>query len=159
MRWHHSRDVLSVTVRRLPNEEGKFRLAAVFARPVRENQSRRDLTKVAQYEVLGNDAKNRSVPPGTIENSRLLVPCGAQRLQAFVDRPVRDGLLFKNANPALRTGLLSLSPSGTKVLTVQSLPQVDAHGQPPDEVGNASLPDQATPDDRLSAIGYFPLTA
>ena len=33
----------------------------------RENQSRRDLTKVAQYEVLGNEAKNRSVPLGTIE--------------------------------------------------------------------------------------------
>jgi hypothetical protein len=34
---------------------------------VGENQSRRDLTKVAQYEVLGNEAKNRSVPSGTIE--------------------------------------------------------------------------------------------
>jgi hypothetical protein len=36
---------------------------------VRENQSRRDLTKVTQYEVLGNEAKNRSVPLalGTIE--------------------------------------------------------------------------------------------
>jgi hypothetical protein len=36
---------------------------------VGENQSRRDLTKVAQYEVLGNEAKNRSVPLalGTIE--------------------------------------------------------------------------------------------
>jgi hypothetical protein len=34
---------------------------------VRENQSRRDLTKVAQYEVLGNEGKNRSVPSGTIE--------------------------------------------------------------------------------------------
>jgi hypothetical protein len=34
---------------------------------VRENRSRRDLTKVAQYEVLGNEAKNRSVPSGTIE--------------------------------------------------------------------------------------------
>ena len=29
---------------------------------VRENQSRRDLTKVAQYEVLGNEAKGKSVP-------------------------------------------------------------------------------------------------
>jgi hypothetical protein len=26
---------------------------------IRENQSRRDFTKVAQYEVLGNDAKRR----------------------------------------------------------------------------------------------------
>jgi hypothetical protein len=29
---------------------------------VRENQSRRDLAKEAQYEVLGNEANNRSVP-------------------------------------------------------------------------------------------------
>jgi hypothetical protein len=34
---------------------------------VRENRSRRDLTKVAQYEVPGNEAKNRSVPSRTIE--------------------------------------------------------------------------------------------
>jgi hypothetical protein len=29
---------------------------------VGENQSRRDLTKVAQYEVLGNDAKRNARP-------------------------------------------------------------------------------------------------
>jgi hypothetical protein len=29
---------------------------------VNRNQSRRGLAKVAQYEVLGNEAKNRSVP-------------------------------------------------------------------------------------------------
>jgi hypothetical protein len=40
--------------------------------------------KVAQYEVLGNDAK-RQVRPYRF----------------------RDGQLFKNTNPALRTGLLS----------------------------------------------------
>jgi hypothetical protein len=85
---------------------------------VSENQSRRDLTKVAQYEVLGNEAKNRSVPSGTIEMLGFWSSRAAQRLPAFIDRPVRDGLLFKNADPALRTGLLSLSPSGTKVLTV-----------------------------------------
>jgi hypothetical protein len=44
----------------------------------------------------------------------------AQRLPPFVDRPVRDELLFKNVNPALRTGLLSRSPSGTNVPTVES---------------------------------------
>jgi hypothetical protein len=39
---------------------------------IRENESRRDLTKVAQYEVLGNEAKNRPVPDadGTIEMLR-----------------------------------------------------------------------------------------
>ena len=49
--------------------------------------------KVAQYEVLGNEAKNRSVPLalGTIEMLGLLVLHAAQRLPAFVDRPVRDG--------------------------------------------------------------------
>jgi hypothetical protein len=82
---------------------------------VRENQSRRDLTKVAQYEVLGNEAE-RHVRPVCVwddRNARLLVSHAAYRLPAFVDRPVRvrDGELFKNANPALRTGLLSLSPS------------------------------------------------
>jgi hypothetical protein len=39
---------------------------------VREHQSRRDLTKVAQYEVLGNEEKNRSVPSDD-RNARLLV--------------------------------------------------------------------------------------
>src|SRR6202007_254454 len=86
------------------NPPGRGRLA------VRENQSRRDLTRVAQYEVLGNKAKNRSVPSasGTIETVGFWSLARASATAAFVDRPVRDGLLFKNANPALRTGLLSL---------------------------------------------------
>jgi hypothetical protein len=66
--------------------------------------------KVAQYEVLGNDAK-RPVRPGRDDrNVRLLVSHAAQRLPALVDRPVRDGYLFKNANPVRQlpdTGLLS----------------------------------------------------
>ena len=64
--------------------------------------------KVAQYEVLGNDAK-RPVRPASARddrNVRLLVSHAAQRLPPLVDRPVRDGYLFKDANPALRTGLL-----------------------------------------------------
>jgi hypothetical protein len=47
---------------------------------------------------------------------RLLVLHAAQRLPAFVDRPVRDGWLFKNANPVRQlpdTGLLSSGPCGT----------------------------------------------
>jgi hypothetical protein len=47
---------------------------------VRGDQSRRDLTKVAQYEVLGNEAKRRVRPVGTNafgvrdnRNARLLV--------------------------------------------------------------------------------------
>jgi hypothetical protein len=64
--------------------------------------------KVAQYEVLGNEAK-RQVRP-------LLVSHAAQRLPAYVDRPVRDGYSLKKANPALRTGLLSSGPGGTDFL-------------------------------------------
>ena len=88
---------------------------------VRENQSRRDLTKVTQYEVLGNEAKNRSVPLalGTIACSAFDLARGSAI--ASIRRSSRPGrILFKKTNPALRTGLLSLSPSGTKVLTVQS---------------------------------------
>jgi hypothetical protein len=49
---------------------------------VRENQSRRDLTKVAQYEVLGNEGKNRFVPAGTIET----VGFGARACDSAVAR-------------------------------------------------------------------------
>jgi hypothetical protein len=81
-----------------------------------EDLSRRDSVKVAQYPAaagLGNDAKRRVRPARDDRNVRLLVSQAAQRLPALVDRPVRDGYLFKNSNPALRTGLLSPSPSGT----------------------------------------------
>ena len=37
---------------------------------ISENQSRRDLTKVAQYEVLGYRFEERSVPDGTIDQCR-----------------------------------------------------------------------------------------
>jgi hypothetical protein len=88
-----------------------------------EDLSRRDSAKVAQYPAaagLGNDAK-RHVRPGSgrdDRNVRLLVSHAAQRLPALVDRPVRvrDGYLFKNAYPALRTGLLSPGPCGTDFL-------------------------------------------
>jgi hypothetical protein len=38
---------------------------------LREESSRWDPTKEAQYEVLGNDAKKISVPLGTIEGMTL----------------------------------------------------------------------------------------
>jgi hypothetical protein len=72
--------------------------------------------KVAQYEVLGNDAKRPVRPARDDRNVRLLVSHAAQRLRPLVDRPVRDGYLFKNAIPALRTGLLSSGPFGTDFL-------------------------------------------
>jgi hypothetical protein len=78
-----------------------------------EGLSRRDSVKVAQYEVLGNDAKRPVRPARDDRNDRILVSHAAQRLPPLVDRPVRDGYHFKNANPALRTGLLSPGPCGT----------------------------------------------
>jgi hypothetical protein len=69
--------------------------------------------KVAQYEVLGNDAKG-SVRPGR-DDRNLWLLVSHIRLHGRkepIDRPIRDGELFKNANPALRTGLLSFVPSG-----------------------------------------------
>ncbi len=84
---------------------------------VRENQSRRDLTKVAQYEVLGMKQKEMSVPQGTIETfgfwsrTRLgdcrhlsIVPSGTDSslkmlTQHFVlgyFRQVPTGLIFSN---------------------------------------------------------------
>jgi hypothetical protein len=50
------------------------------------------LTKVeAQYEVLGNEAKNRSVPLGTIEKLGFWCCTWLSDCQHFVDRPFRDG--------------------------------------------------------------------
>jgi hypothetical protein len=47
--------------------------------------------KVAQYEVLGNDAK-RQVRPGRDDRiAWCLVSHAAQRLPASLDRPFRDG--------------------------------------------------------------------
>jgi hypothetical protein len=57
-----------------------------------EGEGGRDSVKVeAQYEVLGNEAKRQVRPIRDDRNARLLVWHVAQRLLAFVDRPVRDG--------------------------------------------------------------------
>jgi hypothetical protein len=47
--------------------------------------------KVAQYEVLGNEAKRYVRPVRDDRNTRLLISHAAQQLPALVDRPVRDG--------------------------------------------------------------------
>src|SRR5690348_10029581 len=62
-----------VAVRRLPTRVNLRARDQDRAGPlvVRENQSRRDLTKVAQYEVLGNEAKNRYVPLASGTNCSL----------------------------------------------------------------------------------------
>jgi hypothetical protein len=61
-----------------------------------EDLSWRDSVKVAQYEVLGNNAKRHVRPVRDDRNVRLLVSHAAQRLPALVDRPIRirDGSLF-----------------------------------------------------------------
>ncbi len=73
--------------------------------------------KVAQYEVLGNNA-TREVRPARDDRS-VLAPgpfvCGFTSVSnRRSSRPGRA--VFFNATPALRTGLLSLSPSGTNPL-------------------------------------------
>src|ERR1700730_10191595 len=56
--------------------------------------------------------RKRVRPEGTIETVESASKA-TSRAQAFLDRPYRDVLPFKKAHPALRTGLLSLSPPGT----------------------------------------------
>src|SRR6266446_9905992 len=56
--------------------------------------------------------------------------------------PARDGHLFLHHFPALRTTLLSLSPSRDESSAHTPNPNVDAHGQPPDRgqiIWSASL--------------------
>ena len=77
---------------------------------VGENQSRRDLPKVAQYEVLGNDAKRNARPDRDDRTVWLLVSyIWLRERKQPIDRPLRlrDGSLLKNATPPLRNGLLS----------------------------------------------------
>jgi hypothetical protein len=69
--------------------------AAAWRSPFRfelqQGEGGRDPVKVAQYEVLGNDAK-RQVRPGRDDRiAWRLVSYAAQRLPASLDRPVRDG--------------------------------------------------------------------
>ena len=72
----------------------------------RKELSGRNRTKVAQYEVLGNDTKGMFVPPGTVESFGSGLSNAASGAQVPVDRPVRDGSPFFECYPALRTGLL-----------------------------------------------------
>jgi hypothetical protein len=73
--------------------------------------------KVAQYEVLGNDAK-KNVRPGRDDRS-VLAPGPLVHGFSSVSsrRTSRLGrIVFLNAIPALRTGLLSSGPCGTDFL-------------------------------------------
>jgi hypothetical protein len=88
------------------------------------------LAWVAQYEVLGNDAKKKCPSrkrKGRSKHSafcfgRVSAIAGIRRssrssvvVLTMADKPGR--ILFKNANPALRTGLLSSGPCGTHFLS------------------------------------------
>jgi hypothetical protein len=93
--------------------------------------------KVAQHEVLGNDAQRHVRPGRDDRNARLLVSDAVQRLPAFrrsshssfvppsleerTRRPDYGGQagtdsVLKTLNPLLRAGLLSSGPSGTDFL-------------------------------------------
>jgi hypothetical protein len=69
-----------------------------------EKQSRRDSVKVAQYEVLGNDAKRQVRPARDDRIAWRLVLRAAQRLPASLDRPVPPSSRrrFALARPSLR---------------------------------------------------------
>ncbi len=61
---------------------------------VRGNQSRRDLTKVAQYEVLGQRSQ-RAIRPGRDDRRMLAIAeLGARPKAERFYRPLRDGLVF-----------------------------------------------------------------
>jgi hypothetical protein len=81
--------------------------------------------KVAQYEVLGNNAKRHVRPVRDDRNVRLLVSHTVQRLPALVDRPIRDGSLFKTLTQHF-VRLLSSGPCGTDFsLTTNKNPDRD----------------------------------
>jgi hypothetical protein len=61
---------------------------------------------------------------------------GRSRAECF-DRPLRDGHLFLHHFPALRTGLLSLSPLRDESSAHTSKPYVDANGRC--RIGYASI--------------------
>jgi hypothetical protein len=84
--------------------------------------------KVAQYEVLGNDAKRNARPDRDDRTVWLLVSyIRLRERKQPIDRPVRDRPLFMKANPALRTGLLSSGSSGT-VAALRIFPSL--HSEP-----------------------------
>jgi hypothetical protein len=101
-----------------------------------EDLTRRDSVKVAQYEVLGNDAKRHVRPGRDDRNVRLLVSHAAQRLPAFgrssrpgripllrtltqhfvlgYFREVPAGLIFSNHQPRYRSRPLKLTRMGLR---------------------------------------------
>jgi|SRR5580704_13336314 hypothetical protein len=77
-----------------------------------EGEGGRDSLKVAQYEVLGNEAKRHGRPARDDRNARLLVSHAAQRLPAFVDRPARDGYCLRTLTQHFVLGYFRQVPAG-----------------------------------------------
>jgi hypothetical protein len=90
--------------------------------------------KVAQYEVLGNDAK-RDVRPGSGRDDRnvwLLVSLTPFTSEgADLDRPIRDGSLIKTLTQHSVLGYFHWVPSGRLLLAHISSRYVDVHGLKP----------------------------
>jgi hypothetical protein len=64
----------------------------------------------------------------------LLVLHSAQRLPAFVDRPVRDGYSLKKLTQHFVLGYFHSFPPGQKSSPYNPSPSVDAHGRLPDRL-------------------------
>jgi len=90
--------------------------------------SQRNLTKVAQHEVLGL-ASLKSHPSRTGRSTNAGIPEWRARPKAKrFYRPGWDGRVFLLHFPALRTGLLSPNLSGTSPHRAILSTYVDAHG-------------------------------
>ena len=72
--------------------------------------SRRDHLIVAHDEVVGKGVKGSSVPGRS--NHQSLARIRPRERKQPIDRPLRDGSLWKKRDPPLRSGLLSNVPAG-----------------------------------------------
>jgi hypothetical protein len=81
--------------------------------------------KVAQYEVLGNDAKRPVRPARDDRNVRLLVPHAAQRLPPLVDRPSGTDTSLKTLTQHFVLGYFRQVPAELISLTTNSDPDRD----------------------------------
>jgi hypothetical protein len=96
--------------------------------------------KVAQYEVLGNDAKGNIRPDRDDRNVWLLDShMRPRRRKESIDCPIRDGELFKNANPVRRGGYWATFTGSLRDVALHILPSL--HSYP------ASKSDQPVPDE------------
>src|SRR5258708_28991177 len=91
-----------------------------LGRNAKEDLSRRDSTKVAQYEVLRNDAKRHARPARDDRNARSFVSHTTPQAQPPIDRPFRDGSLIRTLTQHFVLGYFRRVPPG-QVWTILSL--------------------------------------